>query len=178
VFLSLLLRALLIGVFALAVFAKTATRSARRTLLTSIADAHIVPRKAATPAAALLVTAEAASLALLVPDRLAPWGFASAAVTMALLTAAVAVVVSTHRVVPCACFGSTGQPLSGAHVFRNAVLFALATLGVLNEVGAAPDGTLDTGSTVLAIGLGALVALVFVRWDDIAAAVLRGARSA
>ncbi len=91
---------------------------------------------------------------------------AAAALLTTVLVLGVATVVRRGTRARCACFGAaSGRPLGRAHLVRNAILLAMLVCGLV--IGPLSHGSAGLGALVAA-GAGALGALVFIRWDDLA----------
>jgi len=121
----------------------------------------------------------AKSAALLVADALtvaavpgAAWLAESALTVTAALTAVlalgVAAVVRRGTRARCACFGArSGRPIGRTHLARNVSLLAVVCAGLVAVPLASRLPSLP--GAVLAAATGAVTALLFARWDDIAA---------
>lgn len=165
-------------VFAASASSKLRSGQAYGTFRAGLREALLVPgRLLPMTAAALAIweaiaavglagAAVAAALSGPGASALAESALAAAAVLMAVLVAGVAMVVRRGTRARCACFGaSSGRPLGRAHLIRNACLLAVLTAGLVGNPlrydRPAPAGV------VLAVVVGAAVALLFVRWDDL-----------
>jgi hypothetical protein len=117
-------------------------------------------------ACALAVAAVAVAAGAPVAGPLATTTLAGAATLTSVLTAGVTRVVRQQTPARCACFGSrTARPLGREHVLRNAALLAVI-LGGLTGSRLLP-GRPTIGGVIVAVAAGAIVALLFIRWDDI-----------
>lgn len=126
--------------------------------------------------AVLVLTAEvvvtaalAAGGVLAVLDRTgaAASGFAGAGALFAVFTVAHAVTVAGRQAVPCACFGRTETVVGPLTLARTAALLALAVAGlVLAPTGADPA---PTGGQLLGVPAGAVLGLLLIGLEDIAA---------
>lgn len=123
-------------------------------------------RLPAAPPAAALVVLEAAVPVLLALRPAA--GLALAVVLLAGFTAAILGRLRQGDAGACRCFGSTDVPVSSVHVVRNAVLLAVALVGLLTGPGAAAASRWD-GSTLAAGGLALVLGVLVVRLDDLVA---------
>lgn len=136
------------------------------------------------PVVAAVICAEAAVVVLIALPGTARLGLAAAAALLAAFAVAIGVGLRRGVGAPCPCFGTTGAPLGAAHLVRNALLTAIALTGALAAQTTAPTGAaagaltgLLTGSptgaepagVALSLGAGAVLTLVFVFFDDIAA---------
>lgn len=164
------------GVFGASTFGKLRRRAAYEAFVASLRPLHVVPDRAVPVVAALVAAAEvvitaglAATLTQLgagAPARPIAIGVLTlAACLLAVLTAGIVMALRAGRVTPCACFGTTGRPLSRRHVARNLLL----TAAVLGGLVAAPsvDVAPPLPGTVLAAAAGFVVAAVIVRIDDL-----------
>lgn len=113
-----------------------------------------------------VIAAEAAVVVLLVPPDSTWAGFVLAGLLAVAFAAAVVAALRRGDHAPCNCFGVSARPISPVHLVRNAVLIAVAGLGLAaDEVAvdpAAPAGI------VAAVVAGVVVAAVVVRADDLA----------
>lgn len=118
-------------------------------------------------AGGLLITGEAASAVLL----LVPWTAVAGAVlaggVLAVLTAGVVVVLRRRMAVTCACFGSSGSTIAPVHAVRNGLLLLGALVAAVTSwVG--PRVPTDLVTAAVAVGVGAVLAVVITRLDDFA----------
>lgn len=166
-------------VFAASSIGKLSGRGAYRSFRDQLADTGLIPRSMVHAAAASLAGIEAsAAAALLISDVLtlvaapgAAWLAESALTVAAAITAVlalgVAVIVRRGTRAPCACFGArSGRPIGQAHLARNLILLTVVCAGLV-AAPLAPGRSLLPGA-VLAVLVGAVTALLFARWDDIA----------
>ncbi len=182
------------AVFGASAGAKLRGPGAFRRFRAAIAETGLVPRFALPwVTAALVVTEAGATVGLVVAaglvDSPAAAGPASAgvlvaqaalsvaAVLTAVLIAGVAVVIRRGVAARCACFGAaSGQPLGTTHLVRNIVLMALLLAGLAGSPfasHAAPTGAGAAAVTALLTAVvGGIVALVLIRWEDLAALML------
>jgi hypothetical protein len=117
---------------------------------------------AALAAAAALTIAAAAAAAVAAEVALA-----AAAVLTAILAGGVAVVVHRGTMARCACFGAgNDRPLGAAHLARN--LSLLTAVGAGLAVTPLGDGNPAVVGAVIAAAAGAVAALLFIRWEDLA----------
>ena len=99
----------------------------------ALGDYELVPWPLTGLVAPALVAAELGVAALLLTPWAQPWGFAAAALLLALYTAAVGVnLLRGRRAIDCGCFGPALRlELGGGLVARNALLIAGALAGLL-----------------------------------------------
>ena len=98
-------------------------------------------------------------------------GFAVAAGLLAVFTGAIVLSLRRGNAAPCRCFGASSTPLGPRHVARNAVLVALALLGL---VAALVPGPADLAGLVVAGAAGVVAGVTITAFDDIAALVSGG----
>ncbi|MEW2352376.1 MauE/DoxX family redox-associated membrane protein [Spirillospora sp. NPDC029432] len=152
--------------FARSCAAKVAGRDAFANFRSWLAGAVRVPAALAGPAAAGAVAAEAAAAAALLVPPLVPFGFATAAVLLAVFTAAVLSMMRRRVRVPCRCFGAGTRPPGVPHVVRNLVLLLAAGGGAAMALSG--DGPPPAGAAaVLAAVAGAAAALLLIDLEEI-----------
>jgi hypothetical protein len=167
-------------VFAVSSIGKLSGREAYRSFRDQLAETRLIPDNTVPATAAWLAGLEAsAAAALLVADALtvaavpgAAWLAESALTVTAALTAVlalgVAAVVRRGTRARCACFGArSGRPIGRTHLARNVSLLAVVCAGLVAVPLASRLPSLP--GAVLAAATGAVTALLFARWDDIAA---------
>jgi Methylamine utilisation protein MauE len=167
------------GVFAASSAAKLSGRRAYRSFRDGLKETRLIPRRVLPAAAASLAGAEAVGAAgLLAGAGLAAAGapgaawLAGAALTAAVLLTAVlalgvGVVVRRGTRVACACFGTgSSHPLGRVHLARNLCLLGVACAGLACVPLA--HGRPSVGAALVAAASGAVAALLFARWDDLA----------
>lgn len=146
---------------------KVRTRSDYADFVASV-PAFGVPARWTRPFAVLTVMAEfGIPLLLLTGYRTA--GLVLAAGMFAVLTAVVWRAVSRRSGAVCRCFGRARTTLTHRHTARNAFLLAVAVFGL-----AAPDVAADPVVAWLAAAMGAIGAVLVVRFDDLADLVAVG----
>ena len=166
-------------VFAASAVAKLHSRAAYRSFRAGLRETALIPAGllpvtvAALPGAEAVTAVGLAAAAVLVATA-GPGASPAAetALTVAwLLTATlavgVAVVIRRGTQARCACFGAgSTRPLGGAHLIRNVALLAVLAVGLVsNPLGhghPAPVGA------IVAAAAGAVAALLFIRWEDLA----------
>jgi hypothetical protein len=89
-----------------------------------------------------------------------------AAALLAVLTGGIVLALRRGADVSCACFGAGDRPLSRRHLARNGVLFLIAVggVGVADHV---PRDAAEPLAVLLAGLVGAVVALVLIRLEDL-----------
>jgi hypothetical protein len=167
-------------VFAASSAGKLSGRRAYRSFRDQLAESGLMPGSLVPAAAVALASIEvSAAGAVLAADALtlfaapgAVWlaepALAVTAALTAMLALGVAVIVRRGTRTRCACFGArAGRPLGPIHLARNLSLLAVVLAGLI----AAPlaHGRPPGPAATLAVAAGLIVALLFIRWDDIAA---------
>lgn len=124
-------------------------------------------RRRTKAVAPLVIAAEAAVLAALVVPASVTAGFAAAALLLTGFALALTGVLRRKENAACHCFGGT-EPVAPRHVVRNVLLVGVALAGLVGR--SVTEGTAAGSSTglVLAVGVGALLALFTVTLDDLA----------
>lgn len=93
-------------------------------------------------------------------------GLVLAAGLFGVLTAAVWRAVARRSGAVCRCFGRTRTTLARRHVVRNGSLLGVAVLGLISL--SVVDGVAGSAAVWLAVGVGAVGAVLVVRFDDLA----------
>lgn len=158
---------------------KLKSRKAYRLYCDGLRETRLLPGSLLQAAAAVLSGAEAVIAAGLIAAAvltavevrgaipLAELALAATALLILVFAAGIAVVIRRGTRAPCPCFGTaSSRPLGRAHLIRNLSLLAVVCVGLV----AVPlaHGRLAVAGTVLAAGTGAVTALLFIRWDDLA----------
>jgi len=175
---SIIVLSLVGCVFTASAAAKLAGRAAYRAFRAGLGESRLIPARLLPAAAASLLAVEAALAATLLASagltaatapaaaRLAESALAGAAVLTAVLTAGVAVVIHRGTRARCACFGArSARPLGWVQLARNLCLLAVIS-GGLTGIPLARGHAPAAGAVLAAAG--AVTALPFIRWDDIA----------
>jgi hypothetical protein len=165
-------------VFSTSAGTKLRSRPAYRAFCSGLRQTGLVPGRLLPAAAAVLAGAEAVAAAGLLGAAAlaaagAPWATAvaesalgTAALLISALTAGVAVVVRRGTRARCACFGVSSSPLGRVHLARNLALVAVLGAGLVGSVLA--QGRPAPAGAALAAGAGAIAALLFVQWEELA----------
>jgi hypothetical protein len=166
-------------VFAASAAAKLHSRAAYRSFRAGLRETALMPQGPMPTVAAALPGAEAVTAvglgiaAVLVATEgagaiaAAEAALAVACVLTVTLTAGVAVVMRRGTQARCACFGARStRPLGGAHLLRNLVLLAVLAAGLASSP--LGHGHLGPADTIVAAAAGAVAALLFIRWEDLA----------
>lgn len=155
-------------VFGLSVVSK-ARREAFRDFTTSAGPLTIVPRGLRTPVAMTVLVLEAVlTVAMLAGTFVRPVALLGFALTLPLLLAFTAsIVVTLRRGIrgACRCFGASTTPLGKAHVLRNAVLLAVAVVGLAATSTA--QAPVELPGAVVAAFAGLVAGLLVTRFDDL-----------
>ncbi|WP_433259050.1 MauE/DoxX family redox-associated membrane protein [Streptosporangium sp. CA-135522] len=159
-------RALLAGVFVVALAGKLRGRAAFDEFVASIVALGMFPRAGSVTAAYAVLGAEAAVILSLALPSTVLLGFAAAMALLAALTAGILAAMRRGRRAPCRCFGASAAPLGKAHVVRNLLLLLAGGAGltagaVAGDAGAHPAGI------ALALVTAAVGGLFVVRLDDL-----------
>ncbi|HEY9368660.1 MauE/DoxX family redox-associated membrane protein [Streptomyces sp.] len=170
-YIGLAARLLLVLVFVAAAAGKTWRRASFTGFAASLAALRLFPRRLTTPVAVATVAAEAVTAALLAFPATAGAGLALAIVLLGAFVAGILAARRGGRQVPCRCFGATSAPLGLPHVIRNALLVAVAAVGLAAMAAASAPGSVHPGGLALAGGTAAVGALMVVRMDDLLALV-------
>jgi hypothetical protein len=159
------IRGLIGMVFLLSSASKLSGRRAYAAFVASVRELALLPARAASGVAVVVVVAELAIwflLAVPVPVA-ATGGFAIAALLLTVFAIGIASSVVRGARVRCRCFGASTTPLGFRHVVRNAVLAVVALVGVL----AVPmSGPVQPGGLVVAISAGLLFGSFVALLDD------------
>ncbi|HEX6356411.1 MauE/DoxX family redox-associated membrane protein [Actinophytocola sp.] len=150
---------LLVVVFACSAVAKFAGRGSFAAF--RLATARLVPalRDMATPLAVAVVSAELTATVLLAVPAAAPAGLVLGLALLAAFTVAVAAALRRGETASCNCFGRSTVPLQPRHLVRNALLMAVAVVGLVAGL-AGPAGAEVTGMALA--GAAAVVLAVLV----------------
>src|SRR5580658_653827 len=176
---SIVVLSLAACVFAASAAAKLKSRRGYRAFRSGLGDIELVPVRLLPTAAASLAATEvvtaagllAAAALIAAPAPGATWlaesALAAAAALTAVLATGVGVVIRRGIQARCACFGARStRPLGLVHLARNVCLVAVICAGLTGVPLA--HGRPPLAGTILAAVAGALAALLFVRWEDLA----------
>jgi hypothetical protein len=166
-------------VFAASAAAKLSSRRAYRAFRDGLAESRLFPARLVPAVAASLAAAEAVLAGGLLAAAglttvaapgaawLAESALAVAAVLTAGLAVGVALVVRRGTRARCACFGArSARPLGRVHLARNLCLLAVVGAGLAGIPVA--RGHAGSAGAALAAVAGAVTALMFIYWDDLA----------
>jgi hypothetical protein len=174
VYVALASRCVIGAVFAVSLVSKLRSRTAFREFAGWLASLPVLPPRTRRVAAVVLAAAETAVLLLVALPWTVVGGLAIAAVLLMALTAGVAATMRAGTSAPCQCFGRSGSPLSSRHVVRNLALSVLAAVGAVAVVASA-SSTIHPAGLAVSLGAAAVVALVVLFMDDLAALMNEGA---
>lgn len=121
----------------------------------------LAPGLPAVPVAAGVAGAEGCAIVLLALRPAA--GYLLAGALLAAFAAAIALAVRRGDRASCRCFGRASAPLGPTQIVRNLLLTALACAGLI-----APAAAWEPAGAALALVVAALLAAVFVFFDDLA----------
>lgn len=166
-------------VFAVSASAKLRSRSAFRTFRAALHETALVPDRLVPVLAVVLPCAEvvaaaglSAAVGLIATAGPGAKPVAQAALVLAVmltgaLVVGVAVIMRRGTQARCACFGAgTGRPLGRVHLIRNVTLLAAIATGLVSSV--LGHGHPAPAASAVAAAGGALAALVFIRWEELA----------
>jgi hypothetical protein len=158
-YLDIACRACLILVFAVAAFGKLRSRTGYREFAASLR-----PLGAERAAPAVAAAEVAIVILLLFPFG---WGYALGFGLLGVFIGGIALALRSRQPVACNCFGAGGSQLDRTHLVRNGLLALIAVTGFAAE--RLTDLRLDSPvlAGIAATG-GAVVSLIFIRWDDLA----------
>lgn len=167
-YVSLAARAAVGLVFAVALVSKVRSRAQRAEFVAAtrrLAPGWLSPLVPAVLLAAVAAAIEAAVVVLLAVPATGGWGFALAAGLAASFGVAIGVALRRGETGACNCFGASARPLGATQLVRNALLFAIAALGL---AGTLSGGAADPGGALVALVAGGVLAVLLVAADDIA----------
>ncbi|MFL6076546.1 MAG: MauE/DoxX family redox-associated membrane protein [Mycobacteriales bacterium] len=165
-YLPLAIRCLIGTVFAVAAVSKVAGRAAFDQFAGSVRGWPLPAALPARPVAAVVVAGEFA-VCLLLGLGATTVGYAAALVLLAGFSVAVAWALVGGVRAPCRCFGASAAPLGPRHLVRNAVLAAVAAVGlVIGVTGTVPTGR-QPGGVVVAVAAGLVLGGLVAVLDDI-----------
>jgi Methylamine utilisation protein MauE len=166
-------------VFAVSAFAKLRSRSAYRSFRAGLRETALVPERLLPVIAAVLVCAEAMTAAGLTAATVliataasgahvvAAVALTAAGLLTAALAAGIALVMHSGARAHCNCFGaSSGRPLGRVHLIRNVTLLAVLAVGLVST--SLSDGQPAAVGAVVAAAVGAVAALLIIRWEELA----------
>lgn len=115
---------LLLGVILFWAAGEKLTRPAK--FVVSVRDYHLLPRRAITPVAYSILSAEALLGVALLLGLLVSVTATATALLFLVFSLAIASALARRRRVPCACFGSSGDEVSPLVLSRSLILLAVA----------------------------------------------------
>ncbi|MFF5208841.1 MauE/DoxX family redox-associated membrane protein [Streptosporangium sp. NPDC000396] len=167
-YLMIACRALLAGVFLIALAGKIRGRVAFDEFVASIVALGMFPRAGSTAAAYAVLGAEAVVILSLALPSTVLLGFAAAMALLIALTTGILAAMRRGRRAPCRCFGASATPLGTAHVARNLVLLLAGGAGLTAGAVAGGDGAgAHPVGIALALVAAAVGVLIVVRLDDL-----------
>jgi hypothetical protein len=157
-------------VFAVSAASKVRSAGGQRAFAESLRPLGLLPGRLLAPTALAVTGAEIAVVVGLscapVVRPVASAAFAVATVLLGVLTSGIALALRRGSSAPCACFGASSRPLSRRHLVRNGVLMLIAAGGA-GLAAVLPPASPEPPSLVLAGLVGAVVALLLIRFDDL-----------
>jgi hypothetical protein len=117
------------------------------------------------PVALAVTGTEAAIVLLLLVPATTILGFSLAVAMLFVFSTGILKIRRRRATVPCRCFGASTTPLGIRHVIRNVALMLVAGAGVLADF--APDQAADLPGILVAAGVGIVLALLLVAFDDL-----------
>jgi hypothetical protein len=170
--------AVIIVVFGVSAATKLRRRDSYASYVAGLGESRLVAGRALTVTAAVLAAGEAlvalcavVAAVFLVAAHRAPAGLpmvglAAAVVLTGILTVGVAMVLRRGTRARCACFGSSAaRPLGPPHLVRNAVMLAVAIIGLAASVAGTAD--IPVGASIVALAGGGVVGLLAVHLDEL-----------
>jgi hypothetical protein len=165
-------------VFLVSAASKSGSARRQRAFAASLRPLKVLPERLLAPAALAVTVAEIAVVAGLswvlldlvvgVPGSrsIAAAALATAIVLVAVLTGGIVLALRRGTRASCACFGAAERPLSRRHLVRNGLLILIAAGGAVVVDHVPPDAA-EPPAVLLAGSVGAVVALVLIRLDDL-----------
>jgi Methylamine utilisation protein MauE len=166
-------------VFGTSAAAKIRSRRAYRSFRAGLRETALIPQRLLPVAASVLPGAEAVTAAGLTAAAVlvatagsganvaAAAALTAASLLTAVLAAGVAVVMRSGAPSRCNCFGAgSDRPLGGAHLIRNVALLAVLAAGVAGT--SLRHGQPAAAGAIVAAAAGVVVALLFIRWEELA----------
>jgi hypothetical protein len=157
-------RALLAVLLGLALIGKVSSASAWRGFTDSLTELPLLPKRRHPELAVTVAAAEGVATVLLVLPGTGLAGLALAAVVLTAFTIVPAVSLRRGVQLTCRCFGFREAKMGLSHVLRNGVALCAAIVGIAASQAVGPTPAWGPVS----IGLGVLVGIIFVGWDEIA----------
>jgi hypothetical protein len=161
-------RVLLIGVFAVAAGSKLIRHGFAEF---EVSTGRLLPVRWSgwrRPAAVGVLAGEVATVGLLAWSVTAPVGFGLAVGLSLAFAAGIGAALRRKQRAPCRCFGTSATPLGRTHLVRNAAVSAAAVTG-LALMSLTPPGAGHPAGAALAVLVGAVLAALVVRIDDLVA---------
>jgi hypothetical protein len=152
-------------VFLVSAGSKLRSRPAFRSFRESLSATRILPAPTVRAVAAALTGIESAVVVLVLVPATTIAGFLLSFALLAVLSIGIVRTRRQNSAVPCRCFGASKTPLGMRHVVRNVGLMFLAGSGGAGAL-ARPEAAGQ--ATVLAVGVGAVLAVLAITFDDLA----------
>jgi hypothetical protein len=138
--------------------------------MSSLTPVRWLPARLAATAAAAVIAVEGSTVVALSTSRTAVVGFGLAVASLVTFTVTAADAIRRGERLRCRCFGADAGPIGGSQLARNCSVIAIAIVGLGLRLG----GSLGAGEwpspvvTATAVASGLAVAVVAIRWDDLA----------
>jgi hypothetical protein len=167
------------GVYGTSAGSKLVSGTNYRAFRDGLAETALVPGRLLAVTATALACGEAAVAIIQVTAAIAavtgaPGSVPTATIALgcaialtSVLAAGITVVIRSGRHATCACFGArSGRQLNGSHLARNAGLLVLLLVAMVgNQI---RHGRPVPAAAIVAIAAGAIIALLLIRFDDLA----------
>jgi hypothetical protein len=159
-------RMVLALVFIASATAKLLGRARFNAFTSGIRDLRLLPTRAVTLAASLVVVAELALPALVAFPRTALAGLLLAAALLTLFTGVIGTVLRRRTRAACPCFGFPAVSFGRRHLVRNGILLTITVAAIV--AGNAAVGSLAPGGAVVAALAALVVGILIVSFDELA----------
>lgn len=158
-------RVMIAGVFVVAM-AKARSWKSILSFVDSVRAFRMIPPTLIWPIAVVVVLCEAAVVLMLAVPGFGVAGFVLATSMLAVFTVAALLTILKGWQVPCRCFGISATPVGPVHIWRNAILLAVALIGATAPLdgqyrapGVVASLVAAAGGTVLTLFLADFVSL-------------------
>jgi len=151
-------------VFLAAFVSKTRSREGFVGFRDAVAAVGVSGRRALPAAVGIAGSEITVVILLLVPSTVGE-GYGVAILSLLVFAVVTSATMARGLQVPCMCFGSTGNYLSRGHLLRNAILFTVATIGLVLHT-RYPQPPIGWPAVITAL-VGVVTGLLITRWDDI-----------
>jgi methylamine utilization protein MauE len=168
-YLELTCRTVVLAVFLAAAAGKAHPR-ALRAFVSSLTSVRWLPDRLAGSAAAAVIAVEGCTVLALSASRTLVVGYGLAVAALGAFTATAADAMRRGRRLRCRCFGADAGPIGWSELARNCALIAIAVAGLGARLGGGIGAHAWPGPvvTATAVATGLALAVVAIRWDDLA----------